>query len=107
MLSKDGATINPLLEQFSRLKALAFDNVKQDLIVSDTNQENDTIYSIGTHESSNKTFIIDDVADNILVSSRKVCSRRSSQIIRINLATVVAINYTLIKEYTIREAFRR
>lgn len=67
LLSTNGTTIGSAMQQFTKLKALTFDNVRHQFVVSDMNQENDTIFSIELNKESEITPIVEDIPDDIQV----------------------------------------
>lgn len=68
LLSTNGTTIGSAMQQFTKLKALTFDNVRHQFVVSDMNQENDTIFSIELNKESEITPIVEDIPDDIQVN---------------------------------------
>lgn len=55
-------------QEFSKLKALAFDNIRHQFIVSDMDKLNDTIFTVELNEKSYRTPILRDLPDDIKVS---------------------------------------
>lgn len=70
LLATNGTVIGTTFQQFSKLKALAFDVVRHQFIVSDMDQQNDTIYSVSLtkeSETADAIPIVQDLRDDIQV----------------------------------------
>lgn len=65
LLESSGALIGSTVEQFTKLKALTFDNVRHQFIVSDMDQGNDTIFTVQLTKETEITPIIPDLPDDV------------------------------------------
>ncbi|KAH0815849.1 hypothetical protein GEV33_006942 [Tenebrio molitor] len=65
LLLSNGSLIGSAFEQFSKLKALTFDNVRHQFVVSDMDQQNDTIFTVQLTKETDITPIIEDLPDDV------------------------------------------
>ncbi|KAF5277465.1 hypothetical protein FQR65_LT03802 [Abscondita terminalis] len=66
LLYSNGTLLGSAVQQFSRLRALTFDNIRHQFVVSDEDQENDTIYSVQLTQQTDVTPILSNLPDNVL-----------------------------------------
>lgn len=67
LLNSNGTLIGAAMQQFTQLKALAFDSVRHQFVVSDMDQQNDTIYSVQLTKQTDIMPIVEDLLDDIQV----------------------------------------
>lgn len=70
LLTANGTLVGSALQQFSKLKALTFDAVRHQFLVSDMDQTNDTIYCVPLtkeSETDSVSTIVQDLPDDIQV----------------------------------------
>lgn len=67
LLNSNGSLIGAAMQHFTQLKALAFDSVRHQFVVSDMDQKNDTIYSVQLTKQTDIMPIVEDVLDDIQV----------------------------------------
>lgn len=72
LLLSDGSLIGSTFEQFSKLKALTFDNIRHQFVVSDMDHQNDTIFSVQLTKETDVTPIIEDLPDDVQVSQYNI-----------------------------------
>ncbi|XP_044269142.1 protein cueball [Tribolium madens] len=65
LLLSNGSIIGSAFEQFNKLKALTFDNIRHQFVVSDMDQQNDTIFSVQLTKETDVTSIIEDLPDDV------------------------------------------
>ncbi|XP_050300833.1 protein cueball [Anthonomus grandis grandis] len=63
LLQSNGTLIGATVEQFTKLKALTFDNVRHQFVVSNNNQSNDTIFTVELTKETEITPIIPNLPD--------------------------------------------
>lgn len=68
LLKANGSTAGIAVQQFSSLKALTFDSVRHQFIMSDKDQSNHTIYSVKLTKETIITPIVEDLPDDVQVS---------------------------------------
>lgn len=67
LLNSNGTLVGAAKQQFTQLKAIAFDSVRHQFVVSDMDQQNDTIYSVQLTKQTDIMPIVEDVRDDIQV----------------------------------------
>lgn len=67
LLNSSGTLIG-VTNAFTNLKALTFDNIRHQFLVSDMEQDNDTIYSVPLKKENTNSPIVQDLPDDIRVS---------------------------------------
>lgn len=67
LLASNGTLIGLAYQQFKKLKALAFDDVRHQFILSDMDDIYDTIYRIDLRENKEPTAIVADLPDDVKV----------------------------------------
>lgn len=65
LLYSNGSLLGSAAQQFSQLKALTFDNIRHQFVVSDVDQHNDTIYSVQLTRETDITPIVSNLPDDI------------------------------------------
>lgn len=68
LLNKNGSLQGFTPQQFRHIKSLTFDEVRHQFVMSDTNGENDTIYSVQLTEKASATPIVPNIPDNVKVT---------------------------------------
>lgn len=70
LLQSNGSIIESSNQPFNKLKALTYDNIRDQFVVSDTDRLNDTIFAVQLTEETDTdiTPIIQDLPDDVLVS---------------------------------------
>ncbi|KAJ8924992.1 hypothetical protein NQ315_001157 [Exocentrus adspersus] len=68
LLQSNGSIIETTAQPFSKLKALTYDNIRDQFVVSDTDQFNDTIFTVQLTKETDVdiTPIIQDLPDDVL-----------------------------------------
>ena len=67
LLNSNGTLVGGVPSTFTNLKALTFDNIRHQFLVSDMEQDNDTIYSVPLKKENTNSPIIQDLPDDIRV----------------------------------------
>lgn len=70
LLESNGTFMDESPQEFSRLKALTFDNIRHQFIVSDMDDLNDTIFTVQLNEQSYIKPILHNLPDDIKVRVR-------------------------------------
>lgn len=65
LLYSNGSLLGSAVQQFSNLKALTFDNIRHQLVVSDMDQKNDTIYGVQLTKQTDIIPIVQDLPDDV------------------------------------------
>lgn len=69
LLQSNGTLVGATLQQFTKLKALTFDNIRHQFVVSDMDQQNDTIFTVQLTKETEITPIVPDLPDDVQVYS--------------------------------------
>lgn len=77
LLKRNGTLVGVTLQQFRNLKALAFDDMRHEFIVSDMDGENDTIYRVQLSDKKGPSPIVPDTPDDVKVLIFVVISFRN------------------------------
>ncbi|XP_030765539.1 protein cueball [Sitophilus oryzae] len=65
LLQSNGMLIGSTMQQFTKLKALTFDNVRHQFVVSDMDHDNDTIFTVQLTKETEITPIVPDLPDDV------------------------------------------
>ncbi|KAB0796179.1 hypothetical protein PPYR_10240 [Photinus pyralis] len=65
LLYSNGSLLGSAAQQFSHLKALTFDDIRHQFVVSDVDQHNDTIYSVQLTRETDITPILTNLPDDV------------------------------------------
>lgn len=68
LLWSNGSLVGSIAQQFNKLKALTFDNVRHQFVTSDMDHQNDTIYTVQLSKKTESVPIIEDLPDDVQVS---------------------------------------
>lgn len=75
LLYSNGSLLGSAVQQFSNLKALTFDNIRHQLVVSDMDQKNDTIYGVQLTKQTDIIPIVQDLPDDVQVQNAFISNR--------------------------------
>lgn len=67
LLTRNGTLVGTAVQEFSRLKALAFDPVRHQFLVSDMDQQNDTIFTVRLSKETEIYPVVEDLPDDVQV----------------------------------------
>lgn len=67
LLTSNGTLVGSAFQQFSKLKALTFDSVRHQFVVSDMDQQNDTIFTVQLTKETDIVPILQDLPDDVQV----------------------------------------
>lgn len=65
LLYSNGSLLGSAVQQFNKLKALTFDSIRHQFLVSDVDQKNDTIYSVQLTKPTDVIPIVTNLPDDV------------------------------------------
>lgn len=70
LLDKNATLVGITYQVFKNLKAIGFDDIRHQFIVSDMIDENDTIFKIKLSDTKNPKPIVANIPDDVKVSAK-------------------------------------